>query len=139
MSIWITVGSSLNLKTSLEKAKWGINRRLKNSWDRVAEGNLLLFYVTSPVCGIVGIARVEGRAVENSILWRDEAVVGRALYPYRILFKPLFILQEDRWEIDRIAVKDLNVSVRAGLNSLRNQDAMEKLLERIRGSWGVKV
>jgi hypothetical protein len=42
------------------------------------------------------------------------------LYPYRILFKPLFVLSEDKWETDKIPVKDLNVSVRAGLNSLRN-------------------
>ncbi|MEM2915368.1 MAG: hypothetical protein QXH91_08240 [Candidatus Bathyarchaeia archaeon] len=55
----------------------------------------------------MSVARVEGRAVENNILWRDEAVVGRVLYPYRMLFKPLFILDEDKWETDKIAVKDL--------------------------------
>ncbi|MBO3798907.1 MAG: EVE domain-containing protein [Thermoproteota archaeon] len=139
MNVWVAAGSSLNLKTSIEKSKWGVNRRLKNTWERVAKGDLLLFYVTSPVRGIIGIARVEGKAEENNILWRDEAVVGRAIYPYRILFKPVFILDEEKWETDRIAVKDLNVSVRAGLNSLRNKDTAEKLLNRIRGSWGVKV
>ncbi|MEM3958620.1 MAG: hypothetical protein QXO47_10525, partial [Thermoproteota archaeon] len=115
------------------------NKRLKRSWERVAKDDLLLFYVTSPVRGIVGVASVEGKAEENNILWRDEAVVGRVLYPYRILFKPVFILDEDKWETGRIPVKDLNVSVRAGLNSLRNQDTVEKLLDRIRGSWGVKL
>ncbi|MEM2050490.1 MAG: hypothetical protein QXZ11_05150 [Thermoproteota archaeon] len=139
MKVWIVSGSAGNLKTSIEKGKWGVNMRLKNSWNRVAQGDLLLFYVTSPVCGIVGVASVEGKAEENNILWRDEAVVGRALYPYRILFKPVFILDEDKWETGRIPVKDLNVSVRAGLNSLRNQDTVEKLLDRIRGSWGVKL
>ncbi|MEM3388930.1 MAG: EVE domain-containing protein [Thermoproteota archaeon] len=139
MNVWIVTGSAGNLKTSLEKGKWGVNKMLKNSWERVAQGDLLLFYVTSPVYGIVGVASVEGKAEENNILWRDEAVVGRALYPYRILFKPVFILDEDKWETGRIPVKDLNVSVRAGLNSLRNQDAVEKLLYRVRKSWGVKV
>jgi hypothetical protein len=99
----------------------------------------LRFYVTSPVRGIVGIASVEGKAIEESILWHDEAVVGRVLYPYRILFKPLFVLNEDKWKTDRIQIKDLNVSVRAGLNSLKNQDVMGKLLDRIRKMWGVKV
>ncbi|MBO3797353.1 MAG: EVE domain-containing protein [Thermoproteota archaeon] len=139
MKVWIVSGSAGNLKTSIEKGKWGVNMRLKNSWNRVAQGDLLLFYVTSPVRGIVGVASVEGKAEENNILWRDEAVVGRVLYPYRILFKPVFILDEDKWETGRIPVKDLNVSVRAGLNSLRNQDTVEKLLDRIRGSWGVKL
>ena len=41
MNVWITTGSSINLKTSLEKGKWGMNRRLKNTWDRVAKGDLL--------------------------------------------------------------------------------------------------
>lgn len=139
MSIWVATGSSINLKTSLEKGKWGVNKRLKNSWDKVAQGDLLLFYVTSPVRGIVGVARVEGKAEENNILWHDEAVVGRVIYPYRILFKPIFILDEERWKTDRIAVKDLNVSVRAGLNSVKNEDAVGKLLARVKGSWDVKV
>ncbi|MEM2981221.1 MAG: hypothetical protein QW385_07670 [Thermoproteota archaeon] len=95
--------------------------------------------MSSPVRGIVGTSVVEGRAEEETVLWHDESVVGRALYLFRILFKPLFILQEEKWETDKIAVKDLNVSVRAGLNSLRNPDTVEKLLVRVRGSWGVKV
>ena len=139
MSIWVTTGSSINLKTSLENGKWGVNKRLKNAWDRVSQGDLFLFYVTSPVRGIVGVARVEGKAEEDNILWRDEAVVGRVLHPYRIIFKPVFVLNEDKWESDRIVVKDLNVSVRAGLNSLKDRDTVEKLLERIKDSWGVKV
>ncbi|MEM2930973.1 MAG: EVE domain-containing protein [Thermoproteota archaeon] len=139
MKIWIATGPVQNAKTSFERVKWGVNKRLKNSWDRIAQGDLLLFYVTSPVRGIVGVARVEDKVEENNILWHDEEVVGRTLYPYRILFKPLFILDEDKWETDKIAVKDLNVSVRAGLNSLRNPDTVEKLLVRVRGSWGVKV
>jgi hypothetical protein len=77
--------------------------------------------------------------MEESILWHDEAVVRRAIYPYRIMFKPLFVLDEDGWNKDRIQIKDLNVSVRAGLNSLRNQDTVEKLLSRVRNSWGVKL
>ncbi|MEM3387809.1 MAG: EVE domain-containing protein [Thermoproteota archaeon] len=139
MNVWIVTGSPLNLKTSLQKARWGVNKRLKNSWEKVFKGDLLLFYVTSPVCGIVGVASVEGKAEENNILWHDEAVVGRAIYPYRIIFKPLFILDEEKWEKDKIAVKDFNVSVRAGLNSLRNPETVEKLLDRVRKSWGIKA
>ncbi|MEM2945294.1 MAG: EVE domain-containing protein [Thermoproteota archaeon] len=139
MNVWIVTGSAGNLKTSIERGKWGVNKRLKNSWDRIAQGDLLLFYVTSPIRGIVGVASVESKAEENNILWRDEAVVGRVLYPYRIIFKPVFILDEEKWETDRIPVKDLNVSVRTGLNSVRNQEAVEKLLDRIRGSWRIKV
>jgi len=55
------------------------------------------------------------------------------------MFKPLFVLDEDRCKTDRIQIKDLNISVRAGLNSLRNQDTVEKLLSRVRNSWGVKL
>ena len=139
MNVWVATGSSLNLKTSLEKGKWGVNKRLKKTWEKVASGDLLFLYVTSPVRGIVGLASVEGKAMEESILWHDETVVGRAIYPYRILFKPLFVLSEDKWETGKIPVKDLNVSVRAGLNSLRNQDTVEKLLNRVRNTWGVKV
>ncbi|MBO3842456.1 MAG: hypothetical protein FGF48_08595 [Candidatus Brockarchaeota archaeon] len=48
------------------------------------------------------------RVEENSILWRDEAIVGRVIYPYRIVFKPVFILDEDKWEKDKITAKDFS-------------------------------
>lgn len=54
---------------------------------------------------------MRAKAEENNILWRDEAVVGRVIYPYRIVFKPVFILDGEKWETGRITVKDLNVSV----------------------------
>lgn len=66
MNIWIVTGSAGNLKTSIEKARWGVNERLKNAWDIVARGDLLLFYVTSPVCGVVGVASVEDKTVEKT-------------------------------------------------------------------------
>jgi hypothetical protein len=138
MNVWVAAGSPSNLKTSLQRGRWGVNARLKGSWERVSNGDLFLFYVTSPVRGIVSVASVEGKAVEDNILWRDEAVIGRALYPYRVLFKPLFVLEEDEWEASKIPVRDLNVSVRAGLNGLRNQDTVRKLLSRVKKSWGVR-
>jgi predicted RNA-binding protein len=58
VNVWIATGSSLNLKTSLEKGKWGVNKRLKNTWEKVANGDLLFLYVTSPVRGIVGLASI---------------------------------------------------------------------------------
>ena len=109
MNVWVATGSSLNLKTSLKKGKWGVNKRLKKTWEKVANGDLLFFYVTSPVRGIVGLASVEGKAIEESILRHDEAVVGRVLYPYRILFKPLFMLNEDKWKTDRIRLRTLTL------------------------------
>lgn len=132
MNVWIATGSAVNLKTSLEKGKWGVNKRLKNSWERVSQGDKShLRHRRHRYC--------RGKAEENNILWHDEEVVGRVIYPYRMIFKPLFVLREEKWATDKIAVKDLNLSVRAGLNSVKNEDAVEKLLNRIRGSWGVKV
>ncbi|MEM3465257.1 MAG: hypothetical protein QW566_02180 [Candidatus Jordarchaeales archaeon] len=39
-------------------------------------------------------------------------------------------------ESKRITVNDPNVSVRTGLNSLSNQDTVEKLLDRVRKIMG---
>ncbi len=139
MNTWIVTGSPLNLKTSLQKARWGVNRGLKNTWDRVTVDDLLLFYVTSPVRGVVGVANVKGKAEENDILWRDEAVVGRVLYPYRITFKTMFVLKEEKWESDRIKINDLKISIRAGINPIKNEETLNELLDRIAKSWNVKI
>jgi predicted RNA-binding protein len=88
MEVWIVVSSVQNVKTSFENNKWGVTTRLKGVWEKVAKGDLLVFYVTSLVRGAVGIAFVEDKIEESTTLWQDELVVGRAIYPYRILFKP---------------------------------------------------
>jgi predicted RNA-binding protein len=139
MDAWVVVSSAQNVKTSFENNKWGVSTRLKGVWEKVAKGDLLIFYVTSPVRGIVGVAFVEGKIEEHTTLWQDELVVGRALYPYRILFKPIFILEKEKWESNKITIKDLKVSVQAGINHLKNEDAINKLLERISKSWGIKI
>ncbi|MBO3810141.1 MAG: hypothetical protein FGF50_11195 [Candidatus Brockarchaeota archaeon] len=58
----------LTLRLLWRKGNGAITKRLKNTWERVTRGDLLLFYVTSPVCGVVGIASVKGKAEENNVL-----------------------------------------------------------------------
>jgi hypothetical protein len=48
---------------------------------KTARGHARFFYVTSPVCEVVGLATAEGKAIEESILWLDEAVVGEPSTP----------------------------------------------------------
>ena len=139
MGVWIVASSMKNAKTSFENNKWGVSTRLKGVWEKVAEGDLLVFYITSPIHGVVGVAFVEDKIEESTMLWQDELMARKALYPYRILFKPIFILEKEKWESNKITIKDLKVSVQAGINHLKNEDAKNKLLERISKSWGIKI
>lgn len=54
MTVWMATGSLQNSKTSFEKGKWGVNKRLRKTWERVAKDDTILFYISNPVCGIVG-------------------------------------------------------------------------------------
>ncbi len=62
---------------------------------------------------------------ENTMVWHDEAVVGKVLYPYRIIFKTIFLLDEDKWESEKITVKDLRISVQAGINPVKDEDILK--------------
>ncbi|MEM2087939.1 MAG: hypothetical protein QXF52_04610 [Thermoproteota archaeon] len=138
MDIWVATGSSRNLRISLEKGKWSVNRRLilRRELPRATYSSSMS-RAPSAASWVSPVSRIRLRKTVFSGVTR--LLLEGYYTPYRILFKTIFVLDENKWETGRIPVKDFNVSVRAGLNSLRNQDAMEKLLERIRGSWGVKV
>jgi predicted RNA-binding protein with PUA-like domain len=139
MEVWVAVGSAQNSRTSFKNNKWGVNSRLRGAWEKIAVGDLMVFYVTNPVGGIVGVASVEGKAEEELMLWRDEYAVGRVLYPFRVNFKPIFVLEEERWSTDKVTIKGLRISVQSGINHVKNEDALKILLNRVSKSWGIRV
>ena len=93
---YILVGDVRNWTTALENKVWGFTPNAKGFWNTVKEGDLLAFYATLPVKKIFGFGKVSEKFVDDRVLWNDEKIFKRVLWPYRIRFKILF-LQED-WE-----------------------------------------
>jgi len=91
------------------------------------KGELLFFYATRPVSGIMGMANVEETTEGKTPLWPNEIREGKVKYPYRIRFKVAYMLKEADWKTKRLSLRNVNVTYYRGLNPIHDEGTMRKL------------
>jgi predicted RNA-binding protein len=92
MQVWISVGKVKNWETAISGNIWGVKPTQKNLWEKLQKGDLLLFYATSPIKGVIGIGKVENKFKQDKPLWEEERKKNQAIWPYRYDFKVEFVL-----------------------------------------------
>ncbi len=101
---WLVVGSPENWATAFEhKNIWGLKRTQRYLWDTLNEKDVLLFYVTSPVSGIVGHGTVRTKFHQDQPLWPQEVKEERVIWPLRFEFDVDRCLPFDEWQTSKIA------------------------------------
>lgn len=104
---WIVPGSEKNWKQALtSKGIWGLEQKTldKVYWLALAPNDLILFYVTGKVKGIVGYGVIRSKFYQDVPLWDAEIREGRVKWPLRFEFDVGFILPENRWADERIPI-----------------------------------
>jgi len=109
--------------------------KFSKTWDRLSIGDVLFFYVSAPVGGVIGSGRVVAKFKGSDPLWPDEIRVARVIYPFRFEFEIDNVLDRKGWVMDRIPVRKLGVSVQS-IGRVR-ADAAAGLLGRISSNWAV--
>lgn len=127
--VWVLVGNEENWETALQDSIWGVGKNLKERWEKIKKGDILVFYITRPVSGIIGFGRVETKFKQTTPLWKDEIRAGKVIYPFRFEFKIDYALSPENWG-DNINIADLHISRWAGINSLPSKEKFNKLMER---------
>lgn len=127
---WILIGSMKNWVTAFNQGGiWGVRKNLYIEWKALEQGDVVFFYVTTPIKGIIGVGRVENKFIQDKPLWPDEISSGEVLYPYRFEFHVDYMLEQHRWESGKISKDESTISfqeIRRGISLL--QDAtIEKL------------
>jgi len=97
---------------------WGLRQRQKRRWEKLAENDIVLFYVTESVAGIVGYGSVQAKFVQDQPLWLDEIKEEKVIWPLRFEFSADYCLPPDRWEVDRITSDTLKLKVAVGFQSI---------------------
>ncbi len=139
MQVWISIGTPENWRTALSENVWGIVEGLKNLWEKLQKGDLLLCYATSPVKGIIAVVRIENKFKQDKPLWERELRENRVIWPYRYDFKVEFALPPTDWPTKRVSTSGLNINIRAGLNSIKDKEAIKLVFERIDQVWNTKL
>jgi predicted RNA-binding protein len=114
---WLVVGSPHNWRTAFEQKNiWGLKQTQRHLWERLEEGDVLIFYVTSPVSGIIGHGTVRTKFRQNQPLWPQEIKEKKVLWPLRFEFNVEHCLPLEKWQTFRITSREL--FPRAGFQAL---------------------
>jgi hypothetical protein len=93
---FILIGDPGTWTTSLLYSRWGFSERSKGSWNTSDVGDYLAFYVTSPIKKVIGFGRISRRYVDDSLVFPDERLFGKAIWMFRLEFVKIYVTED--WE-----------------------------------------
>jgi hypothetical protein len=109
---WLIVGSEKNWHVAFASNNlWGLKdfRELRSLWSMMREGDGLLFYVSKPVHGIVGVGNVVAKFKQTNPLWPEEIRRNEVIWPLRFEFNIEYCLPPSLWKIKRFTTHDLQM------------------------------
>jgi predicted RNA-binding protein len=139
INFWILSGSKENWEKGSAESIWGVKEGLKNSWEKLKPGDILLFYVTSPISGLIGFGRLETKFKQDKPLWPDELMKNEVIYPFRFEFKIDYLIPVRDWYERKIDISGLKLGYRAGLNFVKDRKKIEKLNQIIKEKWNIEL
>lgn len=134
---WVIVGSEENWDSAIQGTTgiWGVRDKpvLKKYWTDLKKGGYILFYVTSPVSGIVGYGQIESKNKQDKPLWPDELRQNKVIYPWRFYFNILHILPTQLWKEERLKIS--GIPFQAGLSRISNPTTIKSVIQIINKKW----
>ena len=127
---WLVVGSPENWKTAFEQGNiWGLKETQRHLWERLNENDVLFFYATQPVGGIIGHGSIRTKFKQNQPLWPQELREYKVIWPLRFEFDVESCLPPEKWETEKLVSNVLRP--RSGFQLL-GQDMAKELLSFIK-------
>lgn len=119
---WIILGPEKSWKTALKQGGvWGVKEMLYPEWKALDSGDILFFYITKTVKGIVGVGRLENKFIQDKPLWPDEIEIGKVIYPFRFEFHIDYLIEEKEWGNKKISMGLSIQEMRRGINILQKK------------------
>jgi predicted RNA-binding protein len=141
MTIWILTGNEENWETAFNSGNiWGVREgNLVKRWEKLQKGDLVLFYVKSPIKGIIGFGKIESKFKQDKPLWPDEVRAKQVIYPYRFDFQILGLLSPEKWKEEFLSLSDLSISIQAGVNPIAKKEVVEEIINRVNDKFNVSI
>lgn len=136
---WIVLGPEESWDTAFShQGIWGVKETLYTEWKALDPGNIIFFYVTKTIRGVVGIGRVATKFIQDKPLWPDEIALGKVIYPYRFEFHTDYLIERDAWKTKKITAKLSPREGRSGIGFLK-EETIEKLITGFREKFNYTV
>jgi len=132
MNYWLAVGPLENWKTTFEQGNiWGLTdtQRQKYIWNNLTENDIILFYITNPISGIIGYGTVQTKFRQTKPLWPQEIADRKVIWPLCFEFNVEHCLPPNKWATDKVTSDALKLEARRGFHSLDPQFAQQMVSE----------
>lgn len=121
---WIAAGPPEHWKTAFDFGKiWGVIDKKFAQWDKLLNGDYILFYATKPISGVIGYGIVRTKFRQDKPLWPKEVSEGRVIWPYRFEFDVEYCLPQDKWETHKVSSNYIAASARGGFQPVKEEEA----------------
>lgn len=106
---------------------WGLKATAKHVtfWEGLSTGDYILFYVTTPISGVIGYGVIHTKFRQDKPLWPQEVEENRVIWPYRFEFGVEYALAQDKWKTDKVASSLLKPFVKGGFQVIPENLATE--------------
>ena len=121
---WLVVGSPKNWETAFKYGNiWGLkdSARQKLLWEQIAEGDILIFYATSPVSGVIGYGVVKTKFKQDRPLWPKEVKENKVIWPLRFEFDVEYLIPQTDWVDGKVSMEELKPIVRGGFQEISGE------------------
>jgi len=138
---WLLSGTMENWTHTIKDAEhlWATRDLpiLRSAVQRIGKGDLLAFYVTRPVGGVIGFGVAESeRYTGTTPYWPDEKKQRKVLYAHRFKFSIIDSLPEKDWKAKALRFGELSFQlvVYKSLNALI-EDQFNSIVQACDGKW----
>lgn len=119
---WIILGPEQSWKVAFQQnGIWGLKEMLYPEWKALEKDDILFFYITKTVKGIVGIGRMENKFIQDKPFWPEEIEASKVIYPFRFEFHIDYLLEEKDWKDKKIPIGLSIQEMRRGINILQKK------------------
>ncbi|HXG51492.1 MAG TPA: hypothetical protein VNN77_08835 [candidate division Zixibacteria bacterium] len=135
---WIIIGAVENWRAALNQPipLWGLRESYGKDFARLPTSGVAWLYATSPVKGVIGLAVIREKYIDESTpLWPEEIQKRRVIWPLRFRLEVTKLIPETEWESAAIAVNDFRLFWQKGFQKLsaeQNRELAERFLRRYR-------
>jgi hypothetical protein len=140
-SWWIATGSPEHWEIAFKIGGiWGVSKEKRKRWEKLSNGDYVLFYAKKPVMGVIGYGIVKEKFKEDKPLWPDEIKEGRVKWPYRFKFDIEYHLPREKWEQFKVSSEYINKIAKTSFNKIKkeNEEKAKEIVEKLDSLKGIK-
>jgi len=138
---WLVIGVTKNWETALSQPVpiWGLKPRYKTDFSLLNVGDMIWFYATSPIKGIIGIGRVKDKYIDDTnLVWEDELKQKEVIWPLRFRIHVLKVIARDWWKLDNIKIGDFRLNWQVGFQIFQERH-LPALIQRAEKVFGKTI